>query len=68
MKQMNFTYYKWYKTTKHIGVSDFVCKQFKTLFPNEKIERIYNILDYKQETKPILKLISATRVSKEKRI
>ena len=36
------------------------------LQPKEKITRIYNILDEIQETKPILKLISATRVSKEK--
>ena len=50
------------------GVSDHVCKIFKQLYPAEKITRIYNISDYKQETKSILKLISATRVSKEKRI
>ena len=67
-KEVGFTYNKWYKTTDHVGVSDYVCKVFKKLYPKEKITRIYNILDYKQETKPILKLISATRVSKEKRI
>ena len=67
-KEVGFVYHKWYKTTEHIGVSDYVCKVFKKLYPNEKITRIYNILDDKQETKPILKLISATRVSKEKRI
>ena len=66
MREMNFIYHKWYKTTVHIGVSDFVCKQFKKLYPEEEIIRIYNILDHKQETKPILKLISATRLSKEK--
>lgn len=43
-----------------------MCKVFKELYPKEKITTIYNILDNKQETKPILKLISATRVSKEK--
>ena len=63
---IDFTYKKWRKTTEHVGVSDQVCKSFKKLFPNEKITRIYNILDDKKETKPILKLISATRVSKEK--
>lgn len=67
-KEVGFTYNKWHKTTEHIGVSDHVCKIFKQLFPAEKITRIYNLLDDVQETKPILKLISATRVSKEKRI
>ena len=65
-KEVGFTYNKWHKTTEHIGVSDHVCKIFKQLFPKEKITRIYNLLDDVQETKPILKLISATRVSKEK--
>ena len=67
-KETNFYYKKWYKTTEHIGVSKHVCKVFKELCPNEEIVPIYNILDDKKETKPILKLISATRVSKEKRI
>lgn len=65
-KEVGFTYNKWHKTTEHVGVSNHVCKIFKQLFPKEKITRIYNILDDVQETKPILKLISATRVSKEK--
>lgn len=65
-KETGFVYNKWHKTTEHVGVSDHVCKVFKKLYPKEKITRIYNILDYKKETKPILKLISATRVSKEK--
>ena len=65
-KEVGFYYSKWQKTTEHIGVSDYVCKIFKEVYPNEKITRIYNILDEVKETKPILKLISATRVSKEK--
>ena len=65
-KEVGFYYNKWQKTTEHIGVSDYVCKVFKQLYPKENITRIYNILDEVQETKPILKLISATRVSKEK--
>lgn len=65
-KETGFYYKKWKKTTEHIGVSDYVCKVFKELYPSENITRIYNVLDNKQETKPILKLISATRVSKEK--
>lgn len=67
-KETNFFYKKWKKTTEHVGVSKYVCKVFKSLYPEEKIVPIYNILGEKQETKPILKLISATRVSKEKRI
>ena len=61
-----FVYKKWHKTTEHVGVSDHVCKIFKKMYPTEKITRIYNILDTKQKTKPILKLISATRISPEK--
>lgn len=63
---IDFEYHKWRKTTEHVGVSDQVCKSFTKLFPNERITRIYNILDDKQETRPILKLVSATRLSKEK--
>lgn len=63
---IDFEYHKWHKTTEHVGVSDQVCKSFTKLFPNEKITRIYNILDDRQETQPILKLVSATRLSKEK--
>lgn len=65
-KETNFYYQKWFKTTEHIGVSEHVCKVFKEMYPTEEITRIYNILDETQETKTILKLISATRVSKEK--
>ena len=63
---IDFEYHKWHKTTEHVGVSDQVCKAFKEMYPKEKITRIYNILDDKVETKPILKLVSATRLSKEK--
>ena len=64
--EVDFNYIKWSKTTEHVGVSDQVCKSFKEMYPKEKITRIYNILDDKVETKPILKLVSATRLSKEK--
>lgn len=64
--EVDFHYTKWSKTTEHVGVSDQVCKAFKEMYPKEKITRIYNILDDKVETKPILKLVSATRLSKEK--
>lgn len=65
-KEVGFYYSKWQKTTEHVGVSEYVCEVFKKLYPKENITRIYNILDDIQETKPILKLVSATRVSKEK--
>ena len=64
--EVDFHYTKWSKTTEHVGVSDQVCKSFKEMYPKENITRIYNILDDKLETKPILKLVSATRLSKEK--
>ena len=65
-KEVDFEYKKWGKTTEHVGVGQHVCDEFKKLYPNEKITKIYNLLDDKQDTKPILKLVSATRVSKEK--
>lgn len=65
-KEVDFVYKKWFKTTEHVGVGEHVCKVFKKLYPNEKITKIYNLLDEKKETKNILKLVSATRISKEK--
>ena len=64
--EAGFVYKKWHKAIEHVRVSDHVCKIFKKMYPTEKITRIYNILDTKQKTKPILKLISATRISPEK--
>lgn len=64
--EVGFTYNKWIKTTEHVGVGRHVCKIFKKLYPNEEITTIYNLLNKKEETKPILKLISATRISPEK--
>ena len=49
-KEIGFIYNKWHKTTEHIGVSNYVCKIFKELYPNEKITRIYNILDEVKES------------------
>lgn len=65
-KEGGFFYKKWFKTTEHVGVGQHVCDVFNSLYPNEKITRIYNILDSKRETTHILKLISATRLSPEK--
>lgn len=65
-KETGFIYEKWHKTTEHVAVGRHVTSVFKKLYPKEKVTTIYNILDDKQETHHILKLISATRVSKEK--
>ena len=65
-KETGFVYEKWHKTTEYIAVGQHVTSVFKKLYPKEKVTTIYNILDNKQETHHILKLISATRVSKEK--
>lgn len=63
---VGFHYKKWFKTTEHVAVGKHVAAVFKKLYPYEKVTTIYNILNYKKETKPILKLISATRLSREK--
>lgn len=65
-KETGFVYEKWHKTTEYVAVGKHVTSVFKKLYPKEKVTTIYNILDDKQETHHILKLISATRVSKEK--
>lgn len=65
-KETGFVYEKWHKTTEYVAVGKHVTSIFKKLYPKEKVTTIYNILDEKQETHHILKLISATRVSKEK--
>lgn len=67
MAKIGWKYYAWSKTTKHVAVSKAVADSFEKLY-KIKPDLIYNILDIKQETKPILKLISATRLSKEKRL
>lgn len=65
-KETGFVYEKWHKTTEHVAVGKHVTSVFKKLYPKEKVTTIHNILDDRQETHHILKLISATRVSKEK--
>ena len=65
-KETGFAYGKWHKTTEYVAVGKHVTSVFKKLYPKEKVTTIYNILDDKQETHHILKLVSATRVSKEK--
>jgi glycosyltransferase involved in cell wall biosynthesis len=61
----NYRYVPFNKTTKHIAVSQTVAKHFEEIY-NIKCQVVYNILDEIQETQPILKLISATRLSEEK--
>lgn len=65
-KETGFVYEKWSKTTEYVAVGKHVTSVFKKLYPKEKVTTIYNILDDRQETHHVLKLISATRVSKEK--
>ena len=65
-KETGFVYEKWHKTTEYVAVGKHVTSVFKKLYPKEKVTTIYNILDDRQETHHVLKLISATRVSKEK--
>lgn len=65
-KKTGFIYKKWRKTTEHVAVGQHVYNVFKKLYPKEKIVKIYNLLDDVKDTKPVLKLISATRLSQEK--
>lgn len=65
-KEVDFIYERWHKTTEHVAVGKHVAAIFKKLYPAERITTIYNILDDRKKTKSILKLVSATRVSKEK--
>lgn len=60
-----YKYEGWKKTTKHIAVSKSVAENFKEIYGID-CEIIYNILDEKVKTKPLLKLVSATRLSREK--
>ena len=63
--KIGYKYDGWKKTTKHIAVSEAVAKNFEEIY-KIKCDVLYNILDEIQPTKPILKLISATRLSYEK--
>lgn len=60
-----YKYEGWNKTTRHIAVSKTVADIFYELY-KIKCDVMYNILDETQKTKPILKLVSATRLSGEK--
>lgn len=63
----NYKYNQWERTTRHIAVSNTVRDIFNELYGKTlPATTVYNILDEIQPTKPILKLISATRLSGEK--
>lgn len=64
-KKINFKYNKWNKTTKHFAVSKAVKDSFEG-YTGEKAEVLYNLLDDKQSTTNILKLVSMTRLTSEK--
>ena len=65
LAKTGYTYKKWNKTTKHIAVSNTVRDIFNEMY-HENATTMYNLLDEIQKTQPILKLISATRLSGEK--
>ena len=64
-KTFNYKYKPFSKTTKHLAVSKIARDVFKEMYGYE-CDLMYNILDDIKETKPILKLVSATRLSSEK--
>ena len=64
-KTFNYKYVPFSKTTKHIAVSQIARDVFKEMYGYE-CDLMYNLLDEIKETKPILKLVSATRLSAEK--
>ena len=65
LAKTGYKYTKWIKTTKHIAVSNTARDIFNEMY-HENAITIYNLLDEIQDTQPILKLISATRLSGEK--
>ena len=64
-KTFKYVYKPFSKTTKHIAVSTIARDVFKEMYGYE-CDLMYNLLDDIKETKPILKLVSATRLSAEK--
>jgi glycosyltransferase involved in cell wall biosynthesis len=64
-KTFNYKYKPFSKTTKHLAVSKIARDVFKDMYGYE-CELMYNLLGEVKETKPILKLVSATRLSAEK--
>lgn len=64
-KTFNYKYVPFNKTTKHIAVSKIARDVFKEMYGCE-CDLMYNLLDEVKATKPILKLVSATRLSAEK--
>jgi glycosyltransferase involved in cell wall biosynthesis len=64
-KAMGWKYKKHPKTNIHIAVSEIARKSFLELNPNETCEVVYNLLNI-EPTMEVLRLVSATRLSKEK--
>ena len=64
-KIFKYNYVPFKKTTKHLAVSKMVKEVFEEMY-GYKCDLMYNLLDEIKETKPILKLLSATRLSAEK--
>lgn len=62
-EKFDYVYKPWKKTTKHIAVSKLVRDIFHNMYGYE-CDVIYNLLDTVE--KPILRLVSATRLSSEK--
>lgn len=65
LAKTGYKYTKWERTTRHFAVSNTVRDIFNEMY-KEKSTTMYNLLDEIQKTQPILKLISATRLSGEK--
>lgn len=65
LAKVNYYYTGWERTTRHISVSKAVQGHFRDMYGIES-DVIYNILDELRPTRPILKLVSATRLSGEK--
>ncbi len=65
LSKTGYKYVGWDKTTRHIAVSKTVADNFYEIY-KIKCDLMYNILDVIKETKPMLKLVSATRLSGEK--
>ena len=65
LAKTGYKYTKWNRTTRYFAVSNTVRDIFNEMY-HENATTMYNLLDEVQKTEPILKLISATRLSGEK--
>lgn len=65
LAKTGYKYTPWSKTTMHVAVSNTVRDIFNEMYNVDTIT-IYNLLDDLQPVKPILRLVSACRLSGEK--